>query len=62
MTKAKELVEKPESELVELDYRDPEGAEAGAGPGEAKVKAFKGAGHPVSYWRQGAERGWEKQA
>jgi DNA polymerase-3 subunit chi len=25
-------------------------------------KAFKGAGHPVSYWRQGAERGWEKQA
>jgi DNA polymerase-3 subunit chi len=25
-------------------------------------KTFKGAGHPVSYWRQGAERGWEKQA
>ena len=24
--------------------------------------AFKNAGHPVSYWRQGAERGWEKQA
>lgn len=24
--------------------------------------AFKKAGHPVSYWRQGAERGWEKQA
>jgi DNA polymerase-3 subunit chi len=23
---------------------------------------FKKAGHPVSYWRQGAERGWEKQA
>ena len=22
---------------------------------------FKAAGHPVSYWRQGAERGWEKQ-
>ena len=25
-------------------------------------KAFKAAGHPVSYWRQGVERGWEKQA
>ena len=25
-------------------------------------KGFKAAGHPVSYWRQGAERGWEKQA
>lgn len=24
--------------------------------------SFKKAGHPVSYWRQGAERGWEKQA
>ena len=23
---------------------------------------FKAAGHPVSYWRQGAERGWEQQA
>lgn len=23
---------------------------------------FKKGGHPVSYWRQGAERGWEKQA
>jgi DNA polymerase-3 subunit chi len=23
---------------------------------------FKKAGHPVSYWRQGVERGWEKQA
>jgi DNA polymerase-3 subunit chi len=24
--------------------------------------AFKKAGLPVAYWRQGAERGWEKQA
>lgn len=25
-------------------------------------KTFKESGHPVSYWRQGAERGWEQQA
>ena len=25
-------------------------------------RVFKAAGHPVSYWRQGVERGWEKQA
>jgi DNA polymerase-3 subunit chi len=25
-------------------------------------KAVKAAGHPASYWKQGAERGWEKQA
>ena len=25
-------------------------------------RMFKGAGHAVSYWKQGAERGWEKQA
>jgi DNA polymerase-3 subunit chi len=25
-------------------------------------KAFMDAGRPVSYWRQGEERGWEKQA
>jgi DNA polymerase III subunit chi len=25
-------------------------------------RTFRDAGHPVSYWRQGAERGWEKQA
>lgn len=25
-------------------------------------KTVKGAGHPVSYWREGADRGWEKQA
>jgi DNA polymerase-3 subunit chi len=25
-------------------------------------KGFKGSGHAVSYWRQGAERGWVKQA
>jgi DNA polymerase-3 subunit chi len=25
-------------------------------------KVFKAGGLPVSYWRQGAERGWEKQA
>jgi DNA polymerase-3 subunit chi len=23
---------------------------------------FKTAGHPVAYWRQGAEKGWERQA
>ena len=28
----------------------------------AQWKVFKAAGLPVSYWRQGAERGWEKQA
>jgi len=25
-------------------------------------KQVTAAGHPVSYWRQGAERGWERQA
>ena len=25
-------------------------------------KTFKESGHPVSYWRQGAERGWDQQA
>ncbi|HLI66303.1 MAG TPA: DNA polymerase III subunit chi [Caulobacteraceae bacterium] len=25
-------------------------------------RAFRQAGHPVSYWRQGAERGWERDA
>ena len=25
-------------------------------------KTFKAAGHPVSYWKQGETRGWEKQA
>jgi len=28
----------------------------------SRWRTFKAAGHPVSYWRQGAERGWEKQA
>ena len=28
----------------------------------ARWKTFKQAGHAVSYWKQGAERGWEKQA
>jgi len=41
-----------------FDGRDPEAtAEA-----RQRWKAFRDAGHPVSYWRQGAERGWEKQA
>ena len=44
--------------ILMFDGRDEEAtAEA-----RARWKVFKAAGHPVSYWRQGAERGWEKQA
>ena len=28
----------------------------------SRWRTLKAAGHPVSYWRQGAERGWTKQA
>lgn len=44
--------------LVLFDGRDEDALRLARG----RWKAFKGAGHPVSYWRQGAERGWEKQA
>jgi DNA polymerase III subunit chi len=44
--------------ILLFDGRDPEAtAEA-----RQRWKAFRDAGHSVSYWRQGAERGWEKQA
>jgi len=44
--------------ILMFDGRDPDAtAEA-----RDRWKTFKAAGHPVSYWRQGAERGWEKQA
>ena len=41
-----------------FDGRDP----AALGLVREQWKAFKAAGLPVSYWRQGSERGWEKQA
>ena len=41
-----------------FDGRDP----AALGQAREQWKTFKAAGLPVSYWRQGAERGWEKQA
>jgi DNA polymerase-3 subunit chi len=44
--------------ILLFDGRD---AEATAAARERWL-AFRDAGHPVSYWRQGAERGWEKQA
>ena len=44
--------------ILMFDGRD----EAATTEARARWKTFKGAGHPVSYWRQGSERGWEKQA
>lgn len=44
--------------IVLFDGRD-EAALAGA---RQRWKAFKSEGRVVSYWKQGAERGWEKQA
>jgi DNA polymerase-3 subunit chi len=44
--------------ILLFDGRDP-GATAEA---RQRWKAFRDAGHKVSYWRQGDERGWEKQA
>jgi DNA polymerase III subunit chi len=41
-----------------FDGRD----EAATAQARGRWTKFKAAGHPVSYWRQGAERGWEKQA
>jgi DNA polymerase-3 subunit chi len=43
--------------ILMFDGRDPDAtAEA-----RERWKAFRDAGHSVSYWRQGAERGWEQQ-
>ena len=44
--------------ILLFDGRD----EAATAEARGRWKVFKTAGHPVSYWRQGAERGWEKQA
>jgi DNA polymerase III subunit chi len=44
--------------ILMFDGRD----ETATAEARARWKVFKAAGHPVSYWRQGAERGWEKQA
>jgi DNA polymerase III subunit chi len=44
--------------ILMFDGRD----EAATAEARGRWKVFKAAGHPVSYWRQGAERGWEKQA
>jgi DNA polymerase-3 subunit chi len=41
-----------------FDGRD----EAATAQARGRWTGFKAAGHPVSYWRQGAERGWEQQA
>jgi DNA polymerase-3 subunit chi len=44
--------------LILFDGRDP----AAVAVARERWARLKGRGHPVSYWRQGAERGWEKQA
>ena len=44
--------------ILMFDGRD----EAALAEARDRWKVFKAAGHPVSYWRQGTERGWEKQA
>lgn len=44
--------------IVLFDGRD----EAALGKARASWKAFKDEGRPVSYWKQGAERGWEQKA
>ncbi len=44
--------------ILLFDGRD----DAALATARGRWKGFKEAGHPVSYWRQGAERGWEKQA
>jgi len=44
--------------VVLFDGRD----EAALAAARQRWKAITAAGHPASYWRQGAERGWEKQA
>ena len=44
--------------IVLFDGRD----EAALGLARRRWKTFKSEGRPISYWKQGAERGWEKQA
>jgi DNA polymerase-3 subunit chi len=44
--------------ILLFDGRD----EAAVGLARARWRTFKAAGHAVSYWREGAQRGWEKQA
>ena len=44
--------------ILMFDGRD----EAATSEARGRWKAFKAAGHPVSYWRQGAERGWGREA
>jgi DNA polymerase-3 subunit chi len=44
--------------IVLFDGRDPDALALA----RERWKVFKAGGAPVSYWRQGAERGWEKQA
>jgi DNA polymerase-3 subunit chi len=44
--------------ILLFDGRD----EAATAEARGRWTGFKAAGHPVSYWRQRAERGWEQQA
>jgi DNA polymerase-3 subunit chi len=44
--------------IVLFDGRD----EAALAEARRRWSGFKAGGFPVSYWRQGTERGWEKQA
>ena len=44
--------------ILVFDGRDPEAVTLA----RERWTALKGSGHPVSYWRQGEERGWEKRA
>jgi len=44
--------------ILLFDGRD----EAAVALARARWRTFKGQGLSVSYWREGAERGWEKQA
>ncbi|HEX4182288.1 MAG TPA: DNA polymerase III subunit chi [Caulobacteraceae bacterium] len=44
--------------ILLFDGRD----EAALGQARRQWAAFRKSGQPTAYWRQGAERGWEKQA
>jgi len=44
--------------ILLFDGRDPDATTLA----RERWKTFRQAGHAVSYWKQGAERGWEKQA
>ena len=44
--------------ILLFDGRD----EAAVALARSRWRVFKGQGLPVSYWKEGAERGWEKQA